>query len=110
MDGYDGGNTTGFASPAADYLESRINLEAFLELRHPSRYLVRVVGQALASRAVRSGDVLVVDSATAPTQGKIAVVMIDGAPPIWCLPEAIEGIKNATARAAYAFFYPNVRL
>lgn len=79
MSGYDGGNTTGFASPAADYIEGRIDIEEYLELRQPSRYLVRVVGQALESRAVKSGDLLVVDSAKAPTPGQIAVVMIGGA-------------------------------
>ena len=45
--GYDGSNTTGFVSPAADALEGPIDLAALLDLRRPHRYPVRVLGEAL---------------------------------------------------------------
>ena len=77
--GYTGGNTTGFASPAGDALEGTINLAEILDLRRPSRYLVRVAGNALSGRGILSGDVLVVDAAVPPAHGKVAVVMLDGA-------------------------------
>ena len=48
---YNGGNTTGFASPAGDNLEGRIDLAAMLDLSRPSRYPVRVAGDALARAA-----------------------------------------------------------
>jgi hypothetical protein len=35
---YDGGNTTGFPSPATIYLEAVIDLAEILDLRKPSRY------------------------------------------------------------------------
>ena len=78
MSGYDGGNTTGFASPAGDYLERPVDLTEVLDLRRPSRYLVRIEGAALASRGILSGDVLVVDTALPPTHGRLAVVMVGG--------------------------------
>ena len=43
--GYDGGNTTGFASPAGDSLEGPIDLSEILDLRRPNRYPVRVLGK-----------------------------------------------------------------
>lgn len=74
---YTGGNTTGFASPAGDYLESRIDLVDTLDLRRPSRYPVRIEGDALLSQGVISGDILIVDTALEPVHGKIAVVMLE---------------------------------
>ncbi|NDA47740.1 MAG: S24 family peptidase, partial [Alphaproteobacteria bacterium] len=45
---YTGGNTTGFVSPAGDSLETRLDLAQILDLSRPSRYPVRVSGDALA--------------------------------------------------------------
>ena len=75
---YNGGNTTGFVSPAGDSLEGRIDLGEILDLTRPSRYPVRVAGDALASRGVFSGDILIADAASPPAHGKIAVVMLQG--------------------------------
>lgn len=75
---YNGGNTTGFASPAGDSLEGRINLSDTLDLSRPSRYPVRVSGDALASRGIFSGDILIADAASPPVHGKVAVVMLHG--------------------------------
>lgn len=44
MAAYNGGNTTGFASPAGDSLDSPIDLAESLDLRRPNRYPVRVTG------------------------------------------------------------------
>jgi DNA polymerase V len=76
---YNGGNTTGFVSPAGDSLESRIDLTVTLDLSRPSRYPVRVAGDALASRGIFSGDILIADAAFPPAHGKVAVVMLNGA-------------------------------
>ena len=76
--GYDGSNTTGFVSPAADALEGPVDLAALLDLRRPHRYPVRVLGEALVDRGIYPGDVLIADTATAPTHGRIAIVMLHG--------------------------------
>lgn len=76
--GYDGGNTTGFVSPAGDSLEGPIDLSEMLDLRRPHRYPVRVLGEALVERGIFPGDVLIADAAAAPAAGRVAIVMIHG--------------------------------
>jgi DNA polymerase V len=78
MGGYHGDNTTGFQSPAQDYVEDVIDLAAMLDLRRPGCYPVRVTGQALASRGIRDGDILVADAAAEPKPGKVCVAMVGG--------------------------------
>ena len=78
MGSYTGGNTTGFVSPASDSLEGPIDLSDVLDLRRPSRYPVRVAGDALASRGILSGDILIADAAIPPAPCKVAVVMLAG--------------------------------
>ncbi|OAI44274.1 hypothetical protein AYO42_04970 [Rhizomicrobium sp. SCGC AG-212-E05] len=75
---YDGGNTTGFPSPATIYLEKVINLAEILDLRRPSRYPVRVVGGALPARGIAERDILVVDSSLDRASGRICVAMAAG--------------------------------
>jgi DNA polymerase V len=75
---YDGGNTTGFPSPAAIYLEAVIDLAAILDLRRPSRYPVRVVGGALPSRGIAERDILVVDCALDRAPDRVCVAMAGG--------------------------------
>jgi DNA polymerase V len=76
--GYDGGTTTGFASPAGDHLEGPIDLHEVLDLRRPNRYPVRVAGDALTDFGILHGDILIADAGVAPRHGRIAVVMIHG--------------------------------
>jgi len=75
---YDGGNTTGFPSPATIYLETVINLAEILDLRRPSRYPVRVMGGALPARGIAEKDILVVDSALERAPDRVCVVMAAG--------------------------------
>ncbi len=75
---YDGGNTTGFVSPAGDALEGPIDLSAVLDLRRPSRYPVRVWGEALRERGIHPGDVLIADAAAAPRSGRVCVAFVHG--------------------------------
>lgn len=75
---YDGGNTTGFASPATIYLEAVIDLAAILDLRQPSRYPVRVIGGSYPSKGIAERDILVVDAAAERASDRVAVVMTAG--------------------------------
>lgn len=75
---YDGGDTTGFVSPAQDHLEQPIDLAEILDLRRPSRYLVRVAGHALSDRGILHGDLLVADAAGAPAAGRIGIAFARG--------------------------------
>ena len=78
MGEYRGGETTGFQSPAQDYIEEVVDLAVLLDLRKPGRYPVRVVGQALKERGIDHGDILIADATAEPTAGKVCVAMIGG--------------------------------
>ncbi len=75
---YNGGNTTGFVSPAGDALEGPIDLGEVLDLRRPNRYPVRVWGEALRERGIHPGDILIADAAAAPATGKVCVAFVHG--------------------------------
>lgn len=88
-DAYDGSNTTGFVSPAGDALEGPIDLGLLLDLHRPHRYPVRVLGEALTERGIFPGDILIADTATAPTHGRVAIVMLHGE--VWVAQLALRG-------------------
>lgn len=78
QDSYDGSETTGFMSPAQDYVSGVIDLPEALDLRAPSRYLVRVQGGGLTRHGILDGDYLVTDASLRPAPGRVVVAMIDG--------------------------------
>jgi DNA polymerase V len=75
---YQGGETTGFQSPAQDYIEHVLDLPDMLELRRPGHYPVRVVGQAFKSRGIHDGDILIANAAADPAPGKVAIAFVNG--------------------------------
>lgn len=78
MADYDGGNTTGFRSPAGDDLEQPIDLAALLDLRRPHRYVVRVDGDGLRRRGIHRDDVLILDTSAPPAVGKVCLAFVHG--------------------------------
>ncbi|MRF66575.1 translesion error-prone DNA polymerase V autoproteolytic subunit [Escherichia coli] len=68
----------GFPSPAADYMEERINLNSTL-IKHPdSTYMLRVEGNSMIDANINDGDVVIVDSALAAKDGDIVIASVDG--------------------------------
>ena len=62
----------GFPSPAADYVEQRIDLNQLL-IQHPSAtYFVKASGE------ISDGDLLIVDSAITASHGDIVIAAVDG--------------------------------
>jgi DNA polymerase V len=78
MGDYKGDETTGFQSPAQDYIEEVVDLAALLDLSKPGIYPVRVIGQQLRDRGIDHGDILVTDAAAEPVPGKVCIAMIGG--------------------------------
>lgn len=72
------GVTTGFASPAGQYLEAVLDLAEILDLRRPSRYPVRVMGGSYPAQGIAERDILVVDAAADRAPESVAVVMSAG--------------------------------
>lgn len=68
----------GFPSPAADYVEQRIDLNELL-IQHPSaRYFVKASGDSMRDAGIGEGDLLVVDSSRKATHGDIVIAAVDG--------------------------------
>ncbi|WP_413735630.1 translesion error-prone DNA polymerase V autoproteolytic subunit [Sodalis sp. RH21] len=69
----------GFPSPAADYVENRIDLNDIC-VRHPaSTYFVRATGESMIEGNIHEGDILVVDCSLKPRHHDIVIASVDGA-------------------------------
>lgn len=75
-DPYRGDNTTGFQSPAQDFIEPVIDLAHILDLRRPSYYPVRVKGDGLREQGIHAGDVLIANAAAEP-QSKVCIAFLN---------------------------------
>ena len=68
----------GFPSPAADYVEQRIDLNELL-VQHPSAtYFVKAAGDSMIEGGISDGDLLVVDSSRTADHGDIVIAAVDG--------------------------------
>ena len=68
----------GFPSPAADYVEQRIDLNQLL-IQHPSAtYFVKASGDSMIDGGISDGDLLIVDSAITSSHGDIVIAAVDG--------------------------------
>ena len=68
----------GFPSPAADYVEQRIDLNQLL-IQHPSAtYFVKASGDSMIDGGISDGDLLIVDSAINARHGDIFIAAVDG--------------------------------
>ncbi len=68
----------GFPSPADDYLDKKLDLNEFL-IPHPAAtFFVRVKGESMIQAGINSGDILIVDRALEPAQGKVVIAAVDG--------------------------------
>ena len=68
----------GFPSPAADYVEQRIDLNELL-IQHPSAtYFVKASGDSMIEAGISDGDLLVVDSSRKVDHGDIVIAAVDG--------------------------------
>lgn len=74
----EGGVKAGFPSPADDFLDLSIDLNAELIRNPPSTFFCRVKGDSMQDMGINDGDLLVVDRSIEPTNGKVAVCYIDG--------------------------------
>ncbi len=67
----------GFPSPAADYVEGKLDLNEFL-IKHPAAtFIVRVTGDSMEGAGIHSQDLLVVDRSLEPVDGRIVIAVID---------------------------------
>lgn len=68
----------GFPSPAADYIEQRIDLNELLVSHPSSTYFVKATGDSMIEAGISDGDLLVVDSSRNADHGDIVIAAIEG--------------------------------
>ncbi|EKM4696792.1 translesion error-prone DNA polymerase V autoproteolytic subunit [Enterobacter roggenkampii] len=68
----------GFPSPAADYVEQRIDLNELLVSHPSSTYFVKAAGDSMIEAGISDGDLLVVDSSRTAEHGDIVIAAVEG--------------------------------
>ncbi|MFV8376250.1 LexA family protein [Flavobacterium sp. LB1P62] len=72
------GVSAGFPSPAADFMETNIDLNKELSENPLATFYVKVKGNSMIDAGINDKDVLVVDRSLEPQNNKIAICFIDG--------------------------------
>jgi DNA polymerase V len=72
------GVSAGFPSPAADFMETNIDLNTALSENPLATFYIRVNGNSMIDAGINDKDVLVVDRSLEPQNNKIAICCIDG--------------------------------
>ena len=67
----------GFPSPATDYVEDDVDLNAHLIKNTPSTFLIRVQGKSMNSIGIHDGDLLVVDRSLNPKNFSTVIANIN---------------------------------
>ena len=68
----------GFPSPAAGDIERKLDLNEYL-IEHPSAtFFVRVQGNSMIGAGIHEGDILIVDRALTPGDGKVVIAVVNG--------------------------------
>ncbi|UKJ74448.1 LexA family protein [Azospirillum brasilense] len=70
--------SAGFPSPAADYVEGRIDLAEVL-VPHPSAtFTLRVAGHSMTRAGIHDGDLAIVDRSLTARHDDVVVAVLDG--------------------------------
>lgn len=68
----------GFPSPAADYVESGLDLNDYLVKHRASTFIFDVCGDSMCSVGIHDGDKIVVDRSVEARHGMIIVAIVNG--------------------------------
>lgn len=92
----------GFPSAADDFLEANIDLNSYLVPHPEATFLVRVEGESMMGAGIFSGDVLIVDRALTPMDGKIVIAVLDGELTVKRLSLGRQGVRLLAENPKYA--------
>lgn len=70
--------SAGFPSPAADYEEQRLDINAYLVRNPVSTFFFTVEGDSMEGAEIFHGDILVVDRSIAARHGHVVIAFVDG--------------------------------
>ena len=71
-------NTTGFSTPADEYMERGIDLNEQLIKNKPATFFFRMNGDSMNGAGIFSGDVLIVDRSITNVNGKVVIAVLNG--------------------------------
>ncbi|HBI00665.1 MAG TPA: translesion error-prone DNA polymerase V autoproteolytic subunit [Flavobacterium sp.] len=72
------GIKAGFPSPAADFDETKISLDAVVVKNRESTFYAKATGTSMIGAGIDDGDILVIDRSLEPQNNKVAVCFLDG--------------------------------
>ena len=67
-----------FASPADDYIEGNLSLDALLIQNKEATFFFRAKGDSMTGAGIFDGDLLVVDKSLTPSSDSIVIAVVDG--------------------------------
>jgi DNA polymerase V len=70
--------SAGFPSPAADYVDTRLDINEYLVRNPVSTFFFPVEGDSMEGAEIFDGDILVVDRSIKARHGHIVIAFIDG--------------------------------
>jgi len=76
--GFPSGIKAGFPSPAADFDETKISLDAVVVKNRESTFYAKATGTSMIGAGIDDGDILVIDRSLEPQNNKVAVCFLDG--------------------------------
>jgi len=82
---------SGFQSPAADYLEGRLNIADILVIDPLCTFYFQMDSPAMKSYGLRSGDLLVIDRSLKAVHGAIVIAFVGDS--FYCRCYVMEGNK-----------------
>ena len=68
----------GFPSPADEYLDRDIKLDALLIKNKSSTFFIRVSGHSMKDAGILNGDLLIIDRSLKASEGSIILAVVDG--------------------------------
>lgn len=77
----------GFASPAENYLEARLNLQDLCVAHPDATHFVKASGESMLGDYIFPGSILVVDSTITVETGRVIVAWVNGD---WCVKRYVK--------------------
>ena len=73
-----GTSTTGFASPADDYIDAHLDLNEYHCIRKHVTFLVEAVGDSMIDAGITEKDVLIVDTSLVYRENDVVICCLNG--------------------------------
>lgn len=95
----------GFPSPADDFIDDPIDLNAWLVVRPESTFFLRVAGRSMEGAGIYGDDVLAVDRSLTARPGHVVVAVIHGELTVKHLRRRPDGLWLAASNG-----HPDIRI